>query len=253
MTEKSGKLRRALSVDDLLNKKYELFEFEGDWYQAFGKPSRHGVWFIWGGSGNGKTSFVLQLCKELSRFGRIVLNSLEEGAAHTMQEAFKREGMSAIKRRLVLTCESMTELDLRLERRKSPDIAIIDSYQYTQMSFRQYLEFKERHPGKLLVFVSQADGKKPMSRAAVSVMYDASLKIWIEGYKAFSKGRYIGPNGGTYTIYEKGAADYHGYESTDKNTDNTNPSVQIKHPYRAGTGDAGDGDAGSSKLPWDDE
>src|SRR5690606_35846598 len=150
-----GKLKRALSVDDVLNKKYELFEFEGEWYQAFGKPSRSGVWFIWGNSGNGKTSFVLQLCKELSRFGRIVLNSLEEGDAHTMQEAFRREGMSAIRRRLILTCESMEDLNNRLMRRKSPEIAIIDSYQYTQMSFREYLGFKERHRTKLLIFVSQ--------------------------------------------------------------------------------------------------
>lgn len=36
-------------------------------------------------------------------------------------------------------------------------------------------------------------------------MYDASLKIWVEGYKAFSKGRYIGSNGGEYVIWEDGA------------------------------------------------
>jgi hypothetical protein len=41
-------------------------------------------------------------------------------------------------------------------------------------------------------------------------MYDASLKIWIEGYRAFSKGRYIGPNGGVYTIWEEGAEKYWG-------------------------------------------
>lgn len=251
MTEKSSKPKRALSVDDILNKRYELLELEGDWYQAFGHPQKSGVWFVWGNSGNGKTSFILQLCKELSRFGRIIFNSLEEGDDHTMRLAFEREGMSSIRKKLILTCESMEDLNERLIKRKSPDFAIIDSYQYTQMSFKKYLDFKERHKNKLLVFVSQADGKKPMGRAAVSVMYDASLKIWIEGYKAFSKGRYIGPTG-TYTIYEKGAAEYHGYETADTDTNNTNPSVQIKHQHRAGAGDAGDGNESSSELPWDD-
>lgn len=204
------RLKRALSVDDLLHKKYELLSFQGEWYQAFGNPENCGVWFVWGNSGNGKTSFILQLCKELSRFGRIVFNSLEEGDNHTLHKAFKREGMSAIKRKLIVTCESMEDLDERLSRRKAPDIAVIDSYQYTQMSFRDYLAFKKKHANKLLVIISQADGKKPMGRAAVSVMYDASLKIWIEGYRAFSKGRYIGPNGGVYTIFEEGAKVYHG-------------------------------------------
>jgi len=39
------------------------------------------------------------------------------------------------------------------------------------------------------------------------VMYDADLKIWVEGYVAFSKGRYQGSTG-EYTIWEKGAYDY---------------------------------------------
>ncbi|PSL06569.1 hypothetical protein [Cecembia rubra] len=204
------RIKRALSVNDILSKQYELIEFEGEWYQAFSKPENRGVWFIWGNSGNGKTSFVLQMIKELSKYFRIVFNSLEEGDGHTIQNAFIREGMNEAAKKLIITSESMSDLGKRLGKRKSPEVAVIDSYQYTEMSFKDYLRFKNKHPDKLLIFISQADGKRPMGRAAVSVMYDASLKIWIEGYRAFSKGRYIGPNGGTYTIFEEGAALYHG-------------------------------------------
>lgn len=204
------RIKRALTVDQVLQQTFQLLPFEGEWYQAFGHPEQTGVWFIWGNSGNGKTGFTLQLAKELCRFMRGVYNSLEEGAGHTMTKAFAREGMAQVKGKLLLTCEPMEELDRRLKRRKSPDFAIIDSYQYTEYSFKQYLKFKKEHPNKLLIFISQADGKKPMGRAAVSVMYDASLKIWIEGLKAFSKGRYIGANGGTYIIHKEGAAAYHG-------------------------------------------
>lgn len=206
----AGRIKRALTVEQVLQQKFELLEFEGEWYQAFGHPEQSGVWFIWGNSGNGKTAFTLQLVKELCRFMRGVYNSLEEGAGHTMQKAFFREGMSQVKGKLLLTCETMEELDKRLNRRKAPDFAIIDSWQYTEYSFKQYLRFKQAHSSKLLIFISQADGKKPMGRSAVSVMYDASLKIWIEGLMAFSKGRYIGPNGGSYTIHKEGAAEYHG-------------------------------------------
>ena len=41
----------------------------------------------------------------------------------------------------------------------------------------------------------------------MKIMYDLSLKIWVEWHKAFSKGRYIGPKG-ECTIYEKEAKRY---------------------------------------------
>ena len=69
------------------------------------------------------------------------------------------------------------------------------------------MAFKERHPNKLLIFVSHAEGRQPAGRAAKSVMYDAGLKIWVEGYKAFSKGRFIGDLGYA-VIWEQGMEEY---------------------------------------------
>ncbi len=40
-------------------------------------------------------------------------------------------------------------------------------------------------------------------------MYDASLKIFVEGFRAISKGRFIGPKG-YYTVWEEGAERYWG-------------------------------------------
>ena len=205
-------LRRALSVSDVLRLKRETYAFEGAWAEAFGQPEQNGVWFVWGGSGYGKTSFVLQLCKELSRFGRVAYDSLEEGASLTMQNAFVKMGMQDVARRFVLLDrEGMELLDARLGKRKSPDIVVIDSFQYTGMTFRDYQAFKERHADKLLIFISQADGSKPAGRTAVSVMYDAALKIFVSGYRAISKGRYFGTKG-YYTIWEERARLVYGDE-----------------------------------------
>lgn len=206
-------LRRALSVSDMLRMKKETYALTGAWAEAFGEPERNGVWFVWGNSGNGKTSFVLQLCKELSRFGRVAYDSLEEGASLTMRNAMVKMGMQDVARRFVLLDrENIDQLDARLGKRKSPDIIVIDSFQYTHLSFSAYEAFKERHADKLIIFVSQADGNKPAGRTAVSVMYDASLKIWVAGYRATSKGRYIGSKG-YYTIWEERARLVYGDET----------------------------------------
>lgn len=188
----------------------ETLGLTGAWAEAFGEPERVGVWFIWGKSGNGKSSFVMQLCKELTKFGRVAYDSLEEGAGLTMQNALRRYGMADVNRRFqVLDCEPVSDLGERMDRRKSPDFYVIDSFQYTQMSYKEYQAFKEAHRDKLLIFVSHADGHNPDGRSTKKVMYDAALKIYVEGFRAFSKGRFFGP-ASYFTVWDEGAARYWG-------------------------------------------
>lgn len=205
--EKEGKtkLKRAYTVADILKKKFSLFEFEGEWKDAFDCPSRGGLWFIWGDSGNGKTSFVLQLMKYMSRFDKVLFNSLEEGNAHTLQRSIRLIGMNGVENKVQVVTDSIDELTDRLSKKNSRNIVFIDSFQYLQIGFHRMLEFKEMFPKKTIVVVSQAEGKQPAGRAAKRVMFDASLKIYVDGYRALSKGRYIGETG-VYTIWEEGAA-----------------------------------------------
>ncbi len=200
-------MKKALSMVDLMRKNREVYAFEGALREAFGQPEQNGIWFIWGRSGNGKTSFVLQLCKELTRYGKVAYDSLEEGDSLTMQNALMRVGMGDVGRRFILLNESLKELDTRLKRRRSPDIVVVDSFQYAHIDLKQYEEFIDQHKNKLIIFVSQADGLKPWGRTAQSAMYSASLKIWVEGYRAISKGRYRG-NLGYYTIWAEKAEEY---------------------------------------------
>lgn len=152
----------------------------------------------------------MQLCKYLCEFDRVAYNSLEEGDSLTMQNSLKRYGMSEVNKSFyLLNGENMRELSDRLDKRKSVNIVVVDSFQYTQMNYREYIRFKEAHRDKLIIFISHATGKVPRGSAAQSVMYDATLKIWVEGFKAFSKGRFIGEKG-EYTIWDEGANRYWG-------------------------------------------
>ena len=201
---------RALTVKEVLNKKRQTFPFDGKWADAFGQPERTGVWFIWGRSGNGKTSFVMQLIAELCKYDRVAFDSMEEGDSLSMRQKLVRHGLSKVGSRFhLLNAEPMPELKERLARRKSYNIIVIDSFQYTQMSYRDYIQFKEQNKDKLIVFISHAKGSLPRGSAAEGVMYDATLKIWVEGFKAFSKGRFIGQTG-EFTIWDEGAERYWG-------------------------------------------
>lgn len=202
-------IKRALTARDIINMQHSTFGMSGAWESFIGHPEKVGVWFIWGNSGNGKSSFAMQLCRELCRYESVLYNSLEEGTSLTMQLSLQRHGMANTERNFYMVCEPMDVLNARLSKRGAPRVVVIDSFQYTQMSYKDYLAFRHRHKDRLLIFISHAEGKQPMGQAARSVMYDATLKIWVEGYKAMSKGRFIGSTG-EYVIWEAGAKKYWG-------------------------------------------
>ena len=203
-------MAKSLSAKQIMTISHPALRLGGEWGNCVGEMDRHGVVFFWGNSGNGKTSAVVSLCKELCNFGNVLYVSLEEGFSLSMQNTLRRFGMQECGSRFqVLDSFSMEDLEARLKKQRSPEFIVIDSFQYTRMSYREYLRFKEAHRNKLLIFVSHAVGRQPMGKPAISVMYDAMLKIWVEGFVAQSKGRFIGRTKKA-VIWRHGAESYWG-------------------------------------------
>lgn len=200
---------RAYSPKQVQSMNIPSFPFEGEWEKAFGHPDRTGTWIIWGNSGNGKSSFVMQLAKYLCRFAKVAYDSLEESTGLSLKNSLVRHKMEEVNRRFViLDRESMEELSERLSKRRSPEIVIIDSFQYSGLTYATYKAMKEKHANKLLIFISHAEGMNPEGRAAKKVAYDADVKIFVQGFRAMCKGRFITAPGNYYTIWEEWAAKY---------------------------------------------
>ena len=128
-----------------------------------------------------------------------------------MREAVLSIGMADVQRNfLLLDKETITELGNRLAARKSPQVVIIDSLQYTGLTYTEYKLLRDKFRHKLFIFISHAEGKLPKGNVAKSVRYDANVKILVEGYKAFCESRYGG--GEPFTIWAKGAQEYWDYK-----------------------------------------
>ena len=95
-------MRRAISNKNVLTAKFEVAEFDGEFLASFGKPELRGAWLIYGGSGCGKTTFVMQMCKYLTRFRRVAYNSLEQGLSLSLQKAWERVGMQEVGNKIIL-------------------------------------------------------------------------------------------------------------------------------------------------------
>ena len=206
-------MAKILGVQQFLASKKKSMDFEGAWYDLLGRPALKGSWIIWGASGSGKTSFACRLCKYLTNFGRVAYDSMEEGDSRSLQRSFEDVNMMEVSGRLVLLDQMpIDELSKKLENRKSWDIVLIDSLQYAGMDYKRYKQLREKHPGKLFIFISHAKGNNPDGSTATRVMYDSGCKIYVEGFRADAKSRYLekGQEQKPFVIWEEKAALYWG-------------------------------------------
>lgn len=200
-------MRKLKSTHNLYKQNYKPMEFEGEWKEGIGEPQLKGCWFIWGNSSNGKTVFAAKLAKYLSKFGYVVYDSLEEGLSLSLKRAFQIAEIVESDKIGILDKASINELTDYLRKQKRVKISIIDSFQYCRLNILTYKALIDEFPNRLFIFISHADGKQPSGRTAKTVRYDANVKIWIEGYRAFPSGRYGG--GQPITIWEEGAKTFY--------------------------------------------
>lgn len=188
-------------------------EFTGEWLKCFGCPEVTRSWIIWADSGHGKTTFVMKLCKYLTQFERVHYNSLEEGDGESIKTALIRVNMREVKGRFsLIPGETLEELKERLRKKKSPRIVVIDSVQYSGITYPEYTKLIKEFPRHLFIIISHAEGKLPQGNTAKKIRYDANVKINVVGYRAYVTSRFNQGEKQYFTIWKEGADNYHGVQ-----------------------------------------
>ncbi|MDR1907302.1 MAG: AAA family ATPase [Holosporales bacterium] len=203
-------LQRLTTFKEASTAKDKVFNFDGLWADAFGTPQRTGVWFIYGNSGHGKTTFVMQLIVKLTQYSRVLFVSYEEGlTSASLQETARRTGLTNVKKRAWICIDTLAELNERLERKRSADVIVIDSLEHSEITkIEQVVELSRKFKNKLFIFIGQADGNLPMGRLGHDVLHFANQKIQVEGYRAVNRGRSMGTIN-YWTIWAEQAEIYH--------------------------------------------
>lgn len=211
-TTEKRKLRKAKKPAAIISKNFKLLPWEGKLKEAFGNVEANGNWLIKGDSGQGKTSFILQLANELSKHMKVLVNSPEEGDRMTMKEKLKK--MKMFDGDFLVISEPLEDTLYRLDQRAAPRAIFIDSVQYTGISYDDYKRIKEKYGHKyLFIWISQVDGKILSGAAAKRMWFDVDFKLDVSGYRATSNGRY---NPGAYfDIWPEKAAEFWGTKATD--------------------------------------
>lgn len=204
--EKPKALLRVLTVANIINQNVKRIQFTGKWFDAFKQPQDKGVWFIWGTSGSGKSTFILMLCKILALLEyKVFLNLLEEETDDTdFIDRIALLDMNEVQNSFWVRTYDYKDLCAYLKKNSKIKVVVIDSATYFFENFEQYKAFKKMFKDRIIIITGHAQGKNPKSALEDSIMYDAKMKIFVNGYLALCKGRTIGPNGGEFIIWEQG-------------------------------------------------
>lgn len=197
--------KRAYSPKEVLSKTYKLLAWGDRWSGPFGFPTANETWFISGASASGKSSFVMQLAKELTNYGMVLYCSYEEGVSQSFKNRMEMFKMNEVQGRFrVATDDTYEELMNRLSKPKSAHFVIIDSFQVAEWKYDHVKQLIQRFPAKSFIFISQEYKGQPMGKAAMRLRYLAGIKVRVVGYKAYCQGRFTGDPGSYYTVWEDG-------------------------------------------------
>jgi len=186
---------------------FDRIEFGGEWKKAFGEPEKGGIWYVGGRPGNGKTSFVVQLIKVLAQLGmRVRFYNLEEQASITMQETIRRVDLTEEARKITVISYMVDYKDIRQDLDNArTNAVVIDTIQKAGITKLQVEELRRDYPDVLIIFVSHVLPSGMPEKAPANQAYrEASLKIFVDRFRAISQGRYFGEIG-YYTIWKERA------------------------------------------------
>ena len=198
-------MKRSYTPKDIAAKRWVTLPWGEKWSKPFGEPADNASWFISGASASGKSSFVMQLGKELCKYGLVLYLSYEEGVNQSFQRHMDYLKMDEVQGRFrVVTDDTYEELVARLRKPKSPKFIIVDSFQVSEWSYAQALELIRRFPRKCFIFISQEKKSAPMGSDAIRLRYICDMKVRVMGYKAYCQGRAIGEAGSYYVVWKEG-------------------------------------------------
>ena len=213
---------RTLSVKQAFLKKFKTFEFDGIWKEVMNNPETTGGWIIYGDEKQGKSTFAIMLANYLTKFGKVLYISAEEGVSQHFISVMGRMGVDVNNQKLKLLdgYQEWADLEERFKKRQCPKIIFIDNITVyrDEMSKADLKRILIEHKDKLIICVSHEERKEPDSAQGKFWKKMSKIIVRVLGQNAIVDGRCTG---GNLVIDEDRAMLYHN-SNIGKNQEATN-------------------------------
>ncbi len=194
---------KSISVREVVGKRYSTIEdlqgahgrtLSAEWLAAIGLPSVGFSMMVWGPSGNGKTTFVMKLCKELNRFGQVYYNSVEQGQGVSLQQVLNQCAMHECEHHpfMIGDRDTFDEMVEKLSnKRQKTRFAVIDSLQYIELTVERFKLLQEKLPHISFIIISHSTAdNQPAGSHARTIRFMAEIKTKVLKGVAISDSRF---------------------------------------------------------------
>ena len=196
MTDKKVTIPRAYTYEDLARKKYKTLPLKGVWKEHLGDIERSGSILIYGDSGHGKTTYALQLMRELCQGEKVLYNSLEECGKLSLLTNLERAGLKQYKNKYLVCGEPLDNLIQRLSRPQQPKIVFIDSVQacFRGKKTEDYHNLILQFPQTLFIGISQMRKGMPKGAVAEEFYWFCQDRVLVQDFNAYIEKTRTGGN-----------------------------------------------------------
>ena len=225
---------RVLTVKNIYDKHYDILKTSGIWREVLGETEANGAWLIKGLEKNGKTWLALLAAKMLSENYRVLYISAEEGVGKAFRDTLKRIGVDTSERNIhFLEYEDKESLEMRLKKRKSAEVVIVDNMTIYNEEFKgnALRMFLSEFRNKLFIFLAHEERGEPYTASAKMVQKLAKVIYKVKGLAVTVSGRIPG---GTLIIDETKAQLFHGNSIKNESKKNEQEPAILTAPEAEG-------------------
>lgn len=179
--------KKAYSIADIEKRKFDTLDLQGEWKRHLGEMERSGAVLIMGDSGDGKTTYALQMAKAFCSLEKVHYNSAEEGIRRSFQRSLKLNNMKTVESKFTFSKENYNDLFQRLSKKRQAKIVVIDSAQYffRGKKVADYFNLIETFSDTLFIFLSHITKGMPKGAVANEIYWDCQNRVFVKDFKAF--------------------------------------------------------------------
>ena len=184
-------LTGIMNASDVLEYKYDLYNFSGKYGDFFGDPSKNFHIMIFGRPKSGKSIFTVQFSKYLSTLGKVLYIASEEGFSATLQQKIREFGMSNAS----LDFGNFRDFEQIRETVINSDynFVIIDSINFINLDPEDIEVLKAENPSKAFITIQQAT-KSGQFRGSQQFAHNCDIVVEIVDGIAYQQGRFAAPS-----------------------------------------------------------
>lgn len=187
----SRKITGIMNASDLLEYKYDCYNFSGKYGEFFGNPSKNFHLMVFGRPKNGKSIFTVQFAKYLSTLGKVLYIASEEGFSATLQQKIREFGMA--NPNLYFGNFRDYEQIREVLANNNYQFVVIDSINFINLEPEDVEVLKAENPGTAFITIQQAT-KGGQFRGSQQFAHNCDMIVEIVEGVAYHTGRFAPPS-----------------------------------------------------------